>query len=158
MNESVGLKGKVRIITTDSITGEVKRVSNWYENMIMLGTDTGKDIILDRLNGVNTYSLNISHIDIGTSSTAPTAADTELNAAVARAAKATGVVSSNQVTFRFFFASADLANGNYWEVGTFIDGSSGTGTGKIFNHALFGSVYAKGSNEDTTLEVVFTII
>jgi hypothetical protein len=151
------MKGRVRIITTDSITGEIKRISNWYDNMIMLGANTGKDLILDRMNGVNTYSLNITHIDIGDDNTSPSASDTALGNAVARASKVTGVVSGNSLTLRFFFASADLTNGNYYEVGTYVDGSAGVDTGQIFNHALFGSVYAKGTNEDTTLEVVFSI-
>jgi len=61
------------------------------------------------------------------------------------------------VTFRFFFASADLANGTYREIGTFIDGTSTVSTGKMFNHALFGTAYTKGTNENTTIEVVFSI-
>jgi len=157
INSHIGMKGKVRIITTDSLTGEVKRISKWYKNLVMLGTNTGKDLILDRLNADNTYTLNISHLDIGTSSTAPAASDTQLGAAVARAAKATGTVASNVLTLRFFFASGDLTNGSYYEVGTFIDGTSSVNNGKIFNHALFGSVYTKGTNEDTTIEVALTI-
>lgn len=157
LNSSIGLKGKARIITTDAITGEVKRTSDWYHNLTMLGTNTGRDLILDRMNGDNTYTLNITHLDIGTSNTAPAISDTQLGAAVARTAKATGVVSSNTATFRFFFASADLANGDYKELATFVDGTSTVSTGKIFNHLLFGTTYTKGNNENTTVEVVFTI-
>ena len=156
-SERFAIKGKARIITTDSVTGKVKRTSKWYKNLIMLGTDTGKDLILDRLNGTNTYTLNIGHLDIGSSNTAPAVTDTQLTTAVARTPKASGTIVSNVITFAFFFASADLANGTYWEVGTFIDGTSSINTGKIFNHLLFGSVYTKGTNEDTTVEVVFTL-
>lgn len=155
--ESLAIKGKVRIITTDSITGKVKRKTRWQKNLIMLGTNTGKDLILDRLNSSNTYSLNITHLDIGTSSTTPVITDTQLGAAVSRTAKAGGTIASNVLTLRFFFASVDLANGTYREVGTFVDGTSSVNTGQIFNHILFSSAYVKGTNEDTTIEVVFTI-
>jgi hypothetical protein len=157
LKEKTGIKGKFRAIKSCSITGKLIEVTPFYDNIVLLGTNTGKDLVLDRLNGTNTYSLNITHLDIGTSNTTPTVSDTALNAVTARTAKVTGTISTNTLTLRFFFASADLANGSYWEVGTFVDGTATVSTGQMFNHALFGSVYTKGTNEDTTLEVQFTI-
>ena len=157
VKEQTGIKGKFRAIKTNSITGEVIEITPFYDNIILLGTNTGKDLILDSLNGTNTYSLNITYLDIGTSSTTPAITDTTLTTVTARTAKATGTISTNALTLNFFFASADLANGSYWEIGTFVDGTATVSTGQMFNHALFGSVYTKGTNEDTTIEVVFTI-
>lgn len=145
------------MITTKAGTKEVLRVSEWTSNLIMLGANTGKTIILQRLIGVNTYSLNLSHADMGTGSTAPSAGDTTLQAPVARAAVASGSISGNVATLQFFFADANLANGTYREFGSFIDGTGTVSTGKIFNHALFGVPYVKASGEDTTIEMQVTI-
>jgi hypothetical protein len=151
MKDTFYLKGKFRVITTDSITGEVKRITPFYNNIVVDGTDTGFNLILDRLNSTNTYSLNITHLDIGTNATAPALSDT-LTGAVARTAKATGVVAGSTLTLRFFFASADLANGTYNDIKLAVDGTATVNTGRCFTRALFGTVYVKGTNEDTTLE------
>ena len=156
--ETAGMKGRIRVVTRRAGTGEILRETPWTPNMIMLGTNTGKDIILDRMNSENTYSLNITHADIGTGTTPAAASDTELETAVARAAKATGVVSSGVLSLQSFYADANLANGTYREFGTFIDGSAGVDTGQIFNRALFGgSGYVKATGEDTTVELDITI-
>ncbi|QQR82471.1 hypothetical protein IPJ70_04315 [Candidatus Campbellbacteria bacterium] len=155
--ENIQSTGRIRVITTKAGTKEVLRVSEWTSNLIMLGANTGKTIILQRLIGVNTYSLNLSHADMGTGSTAPSAGDTTLQAPVARAAVASGSISGNVATLQFFFADANLANGTYREFGSFIDGTGTVSTGKIFNHALFGVPYVKASGEDTTIEMQVTI-
>lgn len=155
MKDQFLIKGKFRVITTDSITGEVKRITPFYDNIVVDGTDTGFNLILDRLNSDNTYSLNITHIDIGTNATTPALSDT-LTGAVARASKATGTVVVSSLTLRFFFASADLANGTYQDVKLAIDGTSTVDTGKCFTRALFGTPYVKGTNEDTTIEYILS--
>lgn len=157
INDTAGIKGKFQIIKTCSLTGEILYTSEWQDNLIVLGTNTGRDLILDRLNSDNTYSLNITYLDIGTSTTAPSASDTNLIAGVARTSKASGVVAGNVLTLGFFFASASLANGTYREIGTFVDGTSTLGTGQLFSRALFASNYVKGTNQDTTINYAFTI-
>ena len=157
LSEKSSIKGKIRIVTTDAKTGRVLRSTPWSPNMVMLGANTGKDIILDRLNSENTYSLNITHADIGTGTTPAAASDTALETAVARATKATGVVSGGVLSLQFFYADANLANGTYREFGSFVDGSASVDTGQIFNRALFGSPYTKATGEDTTIELDITI-
>ena len=157
INDTAGIKGKFQIIKTCSLTGEILYTSEWQDNLIVLGTNTGRDLILDRLNSDNTYSLNITYLDIGTSTTAPSASDTNLIAGVSRTSKASGVVASNVLTLGFFFSSASLANGTYREIGTFVDGTSTLGTGQLFSRALFASNYVKGTNQDTTINYAFTI-
>lgn len=157
IREQKGIKGRVRIVTHKAGTKEILRVSDWQDNLIMLGADTGKDLILDRLNGNNAYSLNITHADIGTGTNTPAASDTALQTPAARGPKASGNISSNVLTLQFFFADIVLPNGDYTEFGTFIDGSGGVSTGKIFNRVLFGTPYTKSSGEDTTVEVQITV-
>lgn len=168
------LQGRIKIITTESLyahgyfrglfkeyilrkkTGKFLRETDWQPNKIMFGSYTGYDLILKRLGGDNTYSLNINAADIGTSNTAPAASDTQLGAAVARAVNPTITQTSNVVSFQFFWPDANLTNGTYKEIGTFVDGSSSVNNGQIFNHALFATNYIKASLEDTTIQVDFT--
>jgi hypothetical protein len=153
---SMSISGRITVIKTSSITGEVIS-SQSFPNRVMLGTNTGKSLILQRLIGTNTYSLNISHAEIGTGSTTPADSDTALQTPTTREAKTTGVISSNVATFQFFFPSADLPNGTYYEFGTFVDGTASLSTGKIFNRALFGSAYTKATSEDTTVQLDITL-
>jgi len=151
--DTFDIKGKVRWIATDNEGNEIRK-SDWNDNVVTTITKTD---ILDRFNADTTYDLIIDSLDIGTSNTTPTANDTDLNAGVARASKTTGVRSGNTLTLKFYFTDGDLANDAYWEVGTFSDGTGTLGNGRLRNHALFGSVYNKGTGENTTVEVALTI-
>lgn len=152
MKDVFDLKGQYRIITTDSKTGRILRTTPFYNNIVVNGSNTGFNLILKRLFGTNTYTLNITHLDIGTDNTTPTFADTTLGSASERAGIATKTLVGDEITFRFFFADVDLPNDDYYEVGLFIDGTSSVDTGQMFSHALFGSVYTKSTGEDTTIE------
>lgn len=156
-SEVPSIQGQVRLITTDSVTHEVLRETVWYGNLVMLGTDTGKELILDRLNAINTYSLNITHAELGSGTTPPTNGDVALQTPLARSPKVTGVVNVNILTLQFFFADVDLPNGTYNEFGAFIDGSGTIGSGRIFDRSIFGVPYVKSSSEDTTVQLDITI-
>lgn len=157
VQEKNGVVGKYKIITYKAGTKEILRETPWQKNLIMLGTNTGKTLILQRLAGINTYSLNITHLDIGTGTTSPAVTDTALTTAVARASTPVATIVGNTLSLQFFLTDAELANGSYKEIGTFVDGSAGLGTGKIFNHALFGVTYVKATGEDTTIQVDFSL-
>ena len=152
-DDSFGIKGKVRWIATDNDGNKIRK-SEWSNNVVTTITKTD---ILDRLNADTTYDLIIDYLDIGTSNTTPTAADTNLTAGVARAAKVTGTRVSNTLTLNFYFTDAGLANGAYWEVGLFSDATATLGNGRLRNHALFGTVLNKGTGENITVEVALTI-
>lgn len=156
MLSALGLKGKFRVIKTDSKTGKVLYKSPFYKNLIVDGTNTGFNLILDRLNSDNTYSLNITHLDIGDNNTAPALSDTTLVNALYRTTKTTGSVAGSSLTLRFFFADGDLADDTYYEVGMFVDGTSSVDTGKLFCRSIFGSAYTKATGEDTTIEWVLS--
>jgi len=156
-NENIKPQGKIRIITTKAGTGEVLRVSDWYSNLVMLGTNTGRTLVLQRLASINTYSLNLTHADMGTGTNSPATSDTTLQTPIARAAVAIGSVSGAVATLQFFFSDAVLTNGTYNEFGSFVDGTASVSTGKIFNRALFGVAYTKGTGEDTTIELQITL-
>lgn len=150
-------KGIVTIIRTDVKTGK-KTIDSVTENMIMQGTNTGLDLIIQRLVGTNAYSLNINYGEIGTGNTAVALSDVGNAIPFARS----GVVFSQdfanqEAVLQFFFPDGALTNQTYYEFATFIDGSGSLGSGQIFNHVLFGTPYAKISGQDTTVQVSFTL-
>lgn len=156
LKDRFGITGKVRVIVTDSKTGEVKRVGEWSNNLVMNTTGRGIQMLMERLSGSTTYTGIINYGGIGTSATAPATSDTQLTAETARTTTATATISANVLTCKFFFADANLANGTYREFGTFVDGTSSANSGRLFNHALFGTAHTKATGEDTTVQVDFT--
>ena len=144
------LKGRFKIITSKN--GEVIRETPYYNNIVVDGTNTGYNLILKRLYGDNTWSLNIKYLEIGTGSTTPAITDTALVSASARVLYATKEITSGSVKFRFFLPNGELPDGTYRELGLYVDGTATIDTGKMFTRALLGADYTKDTNEDTTIE------
>lgn len=154
--EGIKISGIVTIKTYKAGTKELLRILR-FKNLVVSNTNRGRNLIAQRLGGTNTYTLNITHGEIGTGSTAPSVGNTGLVAAVARVATTLATVSNNILTLQFFFSDVALPNGIYNEFGTFVDGAAGLGIGQLFNRALFGIAYTKNAGEDTTVETEFTI-
>ena len=128
------------------------------QNMVMQSPNYGKDLIIQRLVGNNTYSLNILFGEIGTGSTTPALTDTALTTPTNRAAVGFQQdFGTTDAVLQFFYTDSQLANTTYYEFGTFVDGSSTIGSGQLFNHALFGTPYTKSAGTDITVEVDFSI-
>jgi hypothetical protein len=124
------------------------------ENLIMTGSLTGRDLLVQYLIAGTTYSGGINYGALGTGSTTPAASDTELTAEVARVAPSTAFgIGNNEAEYQFYFPDANLANNTYREAGTFMNGTASLDSGQIFNHALLGTPYIKTSGTDTTLQV-----
>lgn len=149
----------MRIITTRAGTKEILRISEWTKNLIVNNSNRGKNLVAQRLASQNTYTLNITHGEIGTGTNPPAVTDTALQTPSVRVATTLASIGAglNVVTTQFFFSDAALPNGTYNEFGTFIDGTGTLGSGQLFNRALFATPYTKASAEDTTIEVEFTI-
>ena len=129
-------------------------------NLIMQNTNTGKDLIVQRLLGVNTYTLNLSYGEIGTGVTTPTTTDVALTTPVARASLSSSVIQDigyNQAQIQYFFPDSVLTNSTYTEFGCFVDGTGTLGSGKLFNHSLFVTPYAKSAGTDITAQVNITL-
>lgn len=132
------------------------------KNIIVDSSNYGIDILVQYLisayNGANPFPLGIAWGEIGTGSTTPSASDTELTTPTNRATVSYAADSGFQTAqLQFFFPDAVLANGTYYECGSFIGGSSTIGSGNMFNHALFSTPYSKSSGTDTTLEIDISI-
>lgn len=154
--EDMKVAGRVRVIVTDSKTGEVKRTGKWSKNTVMNTTGRGIQMLMERLGGSTTYTGIINYGAIGTSATAPANTDTQITAETARTTVATATISGDVLTVKFFFADANLANGTYREFGTFVDGTASANSGRLFNHALFGTAHTKATGEDSTIQCDFT--
>lgn len=139
--------------------GEIGRPIR-QRNMIVYSLNYGFDIIVQYLlsayNGSFAFPLGIAWGEIGTGSTSPSNLDVALTTPTNRATVSYGSDSAfSTAQLQFFFPDATLANGTYYEFGTFIGGTSSIGTGNMFNHALFVTPYSKSAGTDTTVEVDF---
>lgn len=142
------MSGMYRIIKTDSKTGEVLYTSPWIKNKIMLGTNTGVNLLLARLANVLTYDTIITSAEIGTGTNAPADSDTNLQTpTVTGIAVASSSVSSGSILLSFFIPSVSLANGTYNEFGL----RCGT---QLFARSIISPAYTKGTNQDTTIEYI----
>jgi hypothetical protein len=153
----VDVQGEIEqlVDTIDAIRREYHiRTAGECRNLIMGSSGYGLDIIIQRLVGMNTYSLNIMFGEIGTGSTPPALSDTALTTPAKRAAVGFQQdFGQTDAVVQFFFSDSQLANTTYNEFGTFIDGTSTIGSGQLFNHALLSPAYVKEAGTDTTVQV-----
>jgi len=128
-------------------------------NLVVDSPNYGIDLIIQRLVGINTYSLNLTWIEIGTGSTTPTANDTALTSPSIRAAvNFQEDYGTTDAIVQAYITDADLPNATYYEVGAFVDGTSTIGSGQMFNHALLSPTFTKTSGVDTTLQIDVNIV
>jgi hypothetical protein len=128
------------------------------KNLIVYSSNYGIDILVQYLlsgyTGSFAFPLGIAWGEIGTGTATPANTDTALTTPTNRAPVSYAFDNSfTTASLQFFFTDASLANGTYYECGSFIGGSSTIGSGNMFNHALFGTPYSKSSGVDTTLEI-----
>lgn len=147
INENFPIKGDLRILIKDALTGEVK-VDRLEKNLVVT---TGKQLIASRMAG--TASNVMGWIAVGTDSTSPAAGNTTLGAEVARVATTVsgGTASTNTVTYVATFP-AGTGTGALTEAGIFNASSSGT----MLSRTTY-SVINKGSGDEMTITWVITV-
>lgn len=158
LNSKVEMHGHMRLEVRDSKTGELKRVYE-QDNKIMASAGYGVNIIMQHFGGNATYSLNLSKAKIGTGTTAPAAADTDLetpatfNVSGSAVDRGNVTINTSNVELEFFLSDADLPNGTYTEFGIFTEDL------RIFTRVLINAPtgYTKASNEDATVKYTITI-
>jgi hypothetical protein len=138
-------------------------VATRQKNLVVDSANCGIDLLIQWLvSGLNTsiaFPIGPQWGEIGTGTTAPTLADVALQTPTLREPLSYAVDTSfNEAQLQFFFPDASLANGTYYEFGTFVSVSSVIGAGQLFNRALFASPYVKSAGNDTTVECDLTII
>lgn len=148
---SFEIKGQGRWIKRKD--GIIVAESPWTDNQVIGNDGRGVYIFLDRLVNLLTYAGVIEYADLGTSDTAPTAADTDLNAGVVRTDVAAVSRSGLTADFRFFYPDALTPDNTYREVGMFTDATPTLGSGRLFNHLVFSTPLIKGTGEDHTVQI-----
>jgi len=158
--DGIKVKGRVTIREYKAGTKElVQEISQ--DNLIMVGVNTGKDLLVQWLlsgfTGVD-IGLGVNYGAIGTGGTAPATTDTQLTAETNRVIVAYGAdITNSQAKLQFFFPDGVLTTGlTYKEFGMVVGGTALANTGNIFNHALFSPTYTKSAGTDTTVEVDIT--
>jgi hypothetical protein len=144
MNTSEQLKasGSLRVVITGK-DGQVKEEHD-FKNIVV---NVGKTFVASRM--VGTTANIMSHMAIGSDSTAAAAGDTALGAELGRVALATATSSSNVVTYTATFP-AGTGTGAVVEAGLFNAASAGT----MLCRTVF-AVVNKGA--DDAMSVTWTV-
>lgn len=153
--DGFGFENEVRIVATKD--GRFVHATPWMKNKVPLSANNGRNLILQALSGDYADSMELTHGEIGTGTTAPTDNDTGTETVVARGEVRYTGVSANVLTFKFFFSDSALADGSYTEITAWINGSAGNGTGHLFNRLVSSVPYIKASGEDTTIQIRVTM-
>jgi hypothetical protein len=151
-----------RYIKDEERKDRVRKFIRWgklevtNENTVMDSPNYGIDLLVQWLSGMGTFAttlLPLSYIEIGTGNTTPAITDTALTTPTNRAAVGFQQdYATTDAIVQAIFSDSQLANGTYYEMGTFCGGTSTIGSGNLFNHALFASPYTKSAGTDSTIE------
>jgi hypothetical protein len=150
LKDKITFRGRMKITTSKN--GKVLRETGWMENRIVSSDTHGRNLVMRRLMGDNTYGIEIDSAEIGTDDTAAADAQTALIAPVV-----TGVTISNaivtdddELTLTIFMSDATLANGTYKEFALRIGA-------KLFSRVVISPNYSKSAGEDSTFTYVITL-
>lgn len=143
-----GIKGKVRIEELNIETGEQKVFE--ADNMIMQAFYT---LLFSFLNFDNLSltgdEFTITHLALGTGTTAVTASDTTLDTEIDRVSVTTKRIGTASIESKFIVPTAS-AVGDIKEMGIFADGTSTPGSGTLLSRLLI--------NKQKTAVLQWTIV
>lgn len=141
-----GLKAKGTLdIVVRGPDGNIKDEKK-VENLIV---DTGLDFIASRMSGTSENVM--SHMAVGTGSTAAAAADTTLGTELDRNALTSTTVTDNAIAFVCSWAAGD-GTGSLTEAGIFNASSAGT----MLCRTVFGTV-TKAADDSMTITWTITV-
>lgn len=141
-----GLKAKGTLdIIVRGPDGNIKDEKK-VENLIV---DTGLDYIASRMNGTSENVM--SHMAVGTGSTAAAAADTTLGTELDRNALTSTTVTDNAIAYVCSWAAGD-GTGSLTEAGLFNASSAGT----MLCRTVFGTV-TKSADDSMTITWTITV-
>lgn len=139
INDGLKMKGRLTIALNDEV---VQKVDN-------LVVTTGKNYVASRIKDATATAM--SHMAIGTGSTAAAAGDTALGSESARTALTSTTVTNNEVAYVDTFA-AGTGTGAITEAGLFNASSAGT----MLCRTVF-SVVNKGADDSMTITWTITV-
>jgi hypothetical protein len=151
VNSNNTIKGRFRFIQYKAGTKEVVNVGEWNKNLIVTSANQGINRIIRAMKG-DDLSIEITKARIGTGNTAPTEADTDLEAPLAYDIEIANrtEVDAQTILFEFFIPNAFLPDDDYTEFGAY------TGS-TLFSRALISPTFEKVGNVDVSAEYEFVI-
>lgn len=164
LNSNFTLKGRYRIHSFKKgeyqkfLNGEAERPtplrsSGWINNLVVLNSLRGLNIVIRRLAGDTAVDLTISSGAIGTGTNAPAITDTALQTPVLTGISVARLSNTDSVVTAEFFATDDqLADGTYNEFGVYVNSASE----KLFARSLISPAHSKSAGEDTLIEYTIT--
>ena len=139
INDGLKMKGRLTISINDEVVQEI-------DNLVVT---TGKAYVASRIKDASATAM--SHMGIGTGTTAAAAGDTALVSEAARTALTSTTVTSNEVVYVDTFG-AGTGTGAITEAGVFNASSSGT----MLCRTVF-SVVNKGADDSMTITWTVTV-
>lgn len=139
INDGLKMKGRLTISINDEVVQEI-------DNLVVT---TGKAYVASRIKDASATAM--SHMGIGTGTTAAAAGDTALVSEAARTALTSTTVSTNTVVYVDTFG-AGTGTGAITEAGVFNASSSGT----MLCRTVF-SVVNKGADDSMTITWTITV-
>jgi hypothetical protein len=150
---SIDVVGKVQIIRTDNITGNIKEITDWYKNVV---TNDGVQAMAQSMAG--DINDTFQHGEIGTDGSSPNKSNSSLGSPTKRKQLSVGnEINGDTVQVKYFFTDAELPNQDYEEFGAWINGDNNIGSGSLVNRVLFDSTYSKTAGDDTTIQYELTL-
>jgi hypothetical protein len=147
----IALRGEYRIQMHDAATGALVS-EHTYRNVICAN---GKAYLAAWMNQEAGYgAMPTIYLPVGTSGTAPTSADTQLGAELARNPLAIGARGANVLTWSAFYSTSQ-AIGTWAEAGVFLGGSATANSGQLLSHCLISET--KTSVVTATVQFTLTI-
>ena len=138
LNDDFTMKGRVSIVVNDQVVQEI-------DNLVT----AGKEYVASRMK--DTSDTAMSHMAIGTGSTAAAASDTALGSEAARTALASTTVTANEIVYVDTF-DAGTGTGAITEAAIFNASSAGT----MLCRTVF-SVVNKGASDSMTITWTVTV-
>ena len=139
LNDDFTMKGRVSIVVNDQVVQEI-------DNLVVTA---GKEYVASRMK--DTSDTAMSHMAIGTGSTAAAASDTALGSEAARTALTSTTVTTNEIVYVDTF-DAGTGTGAITEAAIFNASSAGT----MLCRTVF-SVVNKGASDSMTITWTVTV-
>lgn len=118
-------------------------VSEPMPNKVVMGSGYGRNLIVRKLAGDNTYGIEIDSASIGDSNTAAADGQTDLvNPLVEDIPITNKVAVDDDLTVDVFVADGNLPDDTYEEFGLFVGG-------RLFCRVVISPAYSKGVGENT---------
>ncbi len=151
LKSGLNFKGSYVLKRWCSLTGKLLEEIK-VDNLIVLSSGHGADIVTRQLGNDTTYSMPIDSAEIGTGTTAPAVTDTNLATPVLTGIDIASydISTPGTVIVSIFIADADLANGTYKEFAL----RCGS---RLFARSLITPNVAKGTNQNLTVDYTISL-